>query len=957
MLARRSTPIYLVFWSLSFGLLAPGSAAAAAGPDALAEPDAPQAILGGELVAPCSWPTAVSIGGSCTGTLIHPRVVMYAAHCGDSVPWIRLTDAIENAEKRELVPERCEIHPVGSYGFGTDFAYCLLPEPIDDLPLTPPLMGCAAEQKLQVGQAVTLVGFGDSEEEYGIKRFVDTTIAEFSWDEVFIGNSEQGACYGDSGGPALVQLDDGTWRVFGVASWGKVGCGVGTYYSMAHNGVEWIEDASGFDVTPCHDARGNWDPSPACAGFALEPEVGGGSWPSCQVGQVSGYGETCGAPFDPALVDEDPPSVHVIDPGDRSRHNAPDLVGNVRLAVQVAAEDAGWGTASVTLQVFTGEAQDGDEPVFTIDDPAAPFVYPDLTFKTGVWTLRAEAVDRAGNIGLSPPVVFAVNMDPPPAPPPEEAPETTGDGTSGDSSASTDGGDDDDDDSSAQDPVEDEGGCRIAGRDAAPPWLLALAGLGLGLGLRRRRRRRGAALGVAAALPLLAAAGCGDDSSETSASAGTSEGDGSDGSDSEGATTGATTGEPASTGDASTGEPAAPGCGNGQVEGEELCDDGNLLDGDGCNHDCSPSGQVEWVSLVENSIYGDEGVQDLALTPDGATILATGVTRVEGDHDAWVGAFAVEDGALRWSTTFDHAGEYDAGNSVAVAADGTVYVGGIASVDETSAGLWLAAYDATGTELWTRVDKEGLDDDRYLDVAVTSAGDVLAFGTIDGDDLYQISFARLFDGAGAPLWTHELPPDVVGGAATLTAADEVIIASRQLTDPDTNTHYIWLRKLSPDGAPIWTHSFGHILTRYYTYDVAVAPDGTIVACGQLDRTQGGDTVISAYEPHGGEQRWIVKQQIPTTGPDACLHVSVNALDEVAIVGWGLFIDPVQDMWIGKLDLRTGAAGWTRNVGNIDYRNDIGDGLVLMDDGVIFAGGFMYNEATSTADKALVKLTP
>ena len=54
---------------------------------------------------------------------------------------------------------------------------------------------------------------------------------------------------------------------------------------------------------------------------------------------------------------------------------------------------------------------------------------------------------------------------------------------------------------------------------------------------------------------------------------------------------------------------------------------------------------------------------------------------------------------------------------------------------------------------------------------------------------------------------------------------------------------------------------------------------------------------------------------------------------------------------------TGAAGWTRNVGNIDYRNDIGDGLVLMDDGVIFAGGFMYNEATSTADKALVKLTP
>jgi cysteine-rich repeat protein len=35
------------------------------------------------------------------------------------------------------------------------------------------------------------------------------------------------------------------------------------------------------------------------------------------------------------------------------------------------------------------------------------------------------------------------------------------------------------------------------------------------------------------------------------------------------------------------GECVAPGCGNGVVEGTELCDDGNVLDGDGCAGDCS----------------------------------------------------------------------------------------------------------------------------------------------------------------------------------------------------------------------------------------------------------------------------------------------------------------------------------------------------------------------------------
>jgi hypothetical protein len=49
------------------------------------QPEDPEAIYGGETVAVCGWPTTVSMQGSCTGTLVHPQVVIYAQHCGSAM--------------------------------------------------------------------------------------------------------------------------------------------------------------------------------------------------------------------------------------------------------------------------------------------------------------------------------------------------------------------------------------------------------------------------------------------------------------------------------------------------------------------------------------------------------------------------------------------------------------------------------------------------------------------------------------------------------------------------------------------------------------------------------------------------------------------------------------------------------------------------------------------------------
>lgn len=256
-------------------------------------------IYGGTDVATCGWPTTVELGGACTGTLVHERVVIYAAHCGTNYSSVRLGESINGGPGRNVSTQQCKIFPGGEPGKGNDFAYCTLAQPVTDVPLVPILMGCEAEDYLVAGQPVTVVGFGNANTgPYGIKRQVNTTINSITAnDEAFIGGGGKDSCQGDSGGPVFVQVEDGSWRVFGITSYGGA-CGTGGYYSMMHKGMAWFESQTGYDLTPCHDADGTWNPGPDCGSFPLTPGVGSGTWASgCSGGAATGYSGACGAPY------------------------------------------------------------------------------------------------------------------------------------------------------------------------------------------------------------------------------------------------------------------------------------------------------------------------------------------------------------------------------------------------------------------------------------------------------------------------------------------------------------------------------------------------------------------------------------------------------------------------------------------------------------------------------------
>ena len=284
-----------------------------AGPDdAAPEPPPTSEIYGGFEVSRCDWPTTVNLGGSCTGTLVHPSVVIYAAHCGSSYTRVRFGENAFSGQGRYVNTQFCRTYPGGGPGGGDDFAFCKLAQPVNDVPIVPILMGCETSA-ITPGQEVTVVGFGEADNgPYGIKREVSTTITQLTSDnEVKLGGSGKDSCQGDSGGPVYTQLDDGSWRVFGITSWGY-GCGNGGYYSMMHRGIAWFESQSGVDITPCHDANGNWDATEGCGEFPLETRPGTGSWTNgCGGVEVSGWSATCGDPYgedepvDPEPTDPD----------------------------------------------------------------------------------------------------------------------------------------------------------------------------------------------------------------------------------------------------------------------------------------------------------------------------------------------------------------------------------------------------------------------------------------------------------------------------------------------------------------------------------------------------------------------------------------------------------------------------------------------------------------------------
>ena len=366
-------------------------------------PEDENEVWQGNETEPCAFPSVVRVsggGGLCTGSLIHPEIVLYAAHCGAQDKAIYFGDSQNSSKTRQV--EYCKTYP-GYNNVSTDWAYCKLAEPMFDIPITPVGFGCEINQYYGNNQQIMLVGFGNNEGDSGAGRK--------RWDWSYMSNANNGGfdvggggvgtvCSGDSGGPAYIRYDDGTWRVYGIASikYDDTCSSAPGRYAFARNAMQWVETDSGVDVTVCHDLNGDWNPGPYCGNFFNgEPALSYGSWNTwCQDATALEWGATCGQDFETLNSEDNAPFLMIAHP----------LNGDVfpgdpeTLDIEVMTGDDSGLPVDVNIEI-------NGMPIGGVKSEN-PSVWADAAFPCGEYTINAYGEDFWGNQGMANSVTFEV---------------------------------------------------------------------------------------------------------------------------------------------------------------------------------------------------------------------------------------------------------------------------------------------------------------------------------------------------------------------------------------------------------------------------------------------------------------------------------------------------------------------------------------------------------------------
>lgn len=379
-------------------------------------------------------------------------------------------------------------------------------------------------------------------------------------------------------------------------------------------------------------------------------------------------------------------------------------------------------------------------------------------------------------------------------------------------------------------------------------------------------------------------------------------------------------------------------------------------------------GDELWTKRYNGPSSGDDQAFAMASSPDGSTVFVTGWSaRAASANDYATIAYDAVTGERLWLRRYDGpAHGDDFANDLAVSPDGaTVFVTGRSERSSTGDDYATIAYDAaSGSRLWlVRYNGPGNDSDIARRLAVSpDSSRVYVTGrsmrSASGYDYATIAYDAV---TGARLWVRRYNgpgnADDLGYAMSVSPDGARVYVSGWSTGTGSGYDYATIAYDAVSGAPRWVKRYnGPAGTDDSAFSLVISPDSSrvYVTGWSAGRDSSYDYATISYDAANGSRRWLKRYDGPAGAADlaTALDVSPDG-SKVIVTGESVGLSSASDLATVAYNAATGGTEWLRRYDGKRSGDDFTQALAISPDGqTVFVAGRTLDSARG-ADYATI----